>query len=94
MLRKKRSWRINFWRTGAEDKSIIFTFSSFASQEVNDSVECKAVESKPGNGDIDELAMTIYTKLRHLSNEKSSEEESEGNSEVTAIYYFLFPHIH
>lgn len=73
-----------------KDKSIIFTFSSFASQEVNDSVECKAVESKPGNDDIDELAMTIYTKLRHLSNEKSSEEDSEGNSEVTAIYYYLF----
>lgn len=50
-------------------------------KEVNDSVECKAVESKPGNDDVDVLAMTIYTKVRHLSNETSSEEESEGNSE-------------
>lgn len=34
--------------------------------------------------------MTIYTKLRRLSSEKSSEEESEGNSEVTAVYFYSF----
>ncbi|XP_075891598.1 uncharacterized protein LOC142894213 [Nelusetta ayraudi] len=50
-------------------------------KEANDPAERNAAESKPGHDDVDELAMTIYTKLRRLSSEKSSEEESEGNSE-------------
>lgn len=68
------------WRTLCN----IFTFSYFASQEVDDSVECKTVESKPDNNNIEELAIQIDTKSRHPSSEKSSEDESEGNSEVTA----------
>lgn len=79
------------WRTSG----IIFTFSSFASQEVDDSVERKTVENKPNNDNMEELAVKMDTKLRHTSSEKSSEDESQGNSEVTDIsIIYWFPHMH
>lgn len=82
--------KLTFEEQRRQTKSIVFTFTSFASQEANDSVERNAAESKPGHDDVDELAMTIHTKLRRLSSEKSSEEESVGNSEVTAVYCYSF----
>lgn len=75
------------WRT----LWIIFTFSSFASQEVDHSEESKTLASKPDKDNIDELTVKMDTKSRHPSSEKSSEEDSDCNSEVTAtsiIYWF------
>lgn len=62
---------------------------------MDDSVECKTVESKPDNDNMNELATKMDTKSQHPSSEKSSEDDSESNSEVTSvsiIYWFI--HIH
>lgn len=64
-------------------------FIIFTLQEVDNTVECKAVENKLDNDDINELAMAVSTKLRHLSKDESSVEEEESSSEVPSAYFIL-----
>lgn len=47
------------------------------------------MEDKLDNDDINELAMTVSTKLRHLSKDESSVEEEESSSEVPSAYFIL-----
>lgn len=46
------------------------------------------MENKLDNDDINELAMAVSTKLRHLSKDESSEEE-ESSSEVPNAHFIL-----
>lgn len=58
---------------------------SCASQAVDDSVECESVGSKPDSDVMGDSAVATDTKLRAPS-EKSSEDEYEGDSEVTVDF--------